>query len=89
MTPVEVTRLREALTRAGERRLIWLEGEEADCIVRTQSLLGESVFHGLETRGDFPALRQEILHFLSSEHASVSHVPTFHVAMYELPFVAW
>ena len=44
MTQQEVNRLREALARAGERRLIWLEGEEADCIARAQSLLGETVF---------------------------------------------
>ncbi len=44
MTPQEVNRLREALACAGERRLIWLEGEEADCIARAQSLLGETVF---------------------------------------------
>ncbi|MFQ1924772.1 tRNA(Met) cytidine acetyltransferase TmcA [Aeromonas veronii] len=44
MTPPELNSLREALARAGERRLIWLEGEEADCIARAQSLLGETVF---------------------------------------------
>ncbi|WP_457939361.1 tRNA(Met) cytidine acetyltransferase TmcA [Aeromonas veronii] len=44
MTLQEVTLLREALARAGERRLIWLEGEEAECIARAQSLLGETVF---------------------------------------------
>ncbi|ATL93854.1 tRNA cytosine(34) acetyltransferase TmcA [Aeromonas sp. CU5] len=44
MTQAEVNRLREALARAGERRLIWLEGEEADCIARAQSLLGGTVF---------------------------------------------
>lgn len=44
MTPAEVTQLRAALAHAGERRLIWLEGEEADCIARAQSLLGERIF---------------------------------------------
>ena len=44
MTPQEVNRQREALARAGERRLIWLEGEEADCIARAETLLGERIF---------------------------------------------
>jgi len=44
MTLQEVTLLREALAHAGERRLIWLEGEEADCIARAETLLGETVF---------------------------------------------
>ncbi|MFB2832289.1 tRNA(Met) cytidine acetyltransferase TmcA [Aeromonas jandaei] len=44
MTPPELNSLREALARAGERRLIWLEGEEAECIARAQSLLGEHIF---------------------------------------------
>ncbi|MFQ2269432.1 tRNA(Met) cytidine acetyltransferase TmcA [Aeromonas enteropelogenes] len=44
MTPSEVGALRQCLARTGERRLIWLEGEEADCIVRADALLGEAVF---------------------------------------------
>jgi len=44
MTPAEVNNLRVALARAGERRLIWLEGEEADCISRAEPLLGEHIF---------------------------------------------
>lgn len=36
--------MRQCLARTGERRLIWLEGEEADCIVRADALLGEAVF---------------------------------------------
>lgn len=44
MTPSEVGDLRQCLARTGERRLIWLEGEEADCIVRADALLGEAVF---------------------------------------------
>ncbi|WP_421203686.1 tRNA(Met) cytidine acetyltransferase TmcA [Aeromonas enteropelogenes] len=44
MTPSEVGDLRQCLARTGERRLIWLEGEEADCIARADALLGEAVF---------------------------------------------
>ena len=44
MMQQKVTLLREALARAGERRLIWLEGEEADCIARAETLLGERIF---------------------------------------------
>lgn len=44
MTPSEVGALRQCLARTGERRLIWLEGEEADCIARADALLGETVF---------------------------------------------
>ena len=44
MNPSEVNDLRKALARAGERRLIWLEGEEVDCIARAQALLGEAIF---------------------------------------------
>ncbi|MGL5450933.1 MAG: tRNA(Met) cytidine acetyltransferase TmcA [Aeromonas sp.] len=44
MTPSAVTCLREALARAGERRLIWLEGEEAECIERAKGLLGKQIF---------------------------------------------
>ncbi|MGY3944634.1 tRNA(Met) cytidine acetyltransferase TmcA [Aeromonas tecta] len=44
MTLVESKALRQALAHAGERRLIWLEGEEADCISRAIPLLGEAVF---------------------------------------------
>lgn len=44
MTPSEVGALRQCLARTGERRLIWLEGEEADCIARADALLGEAVF---------------------------------------------
>ena len=38
MIPAEVDLLRQALARTGERRLIWLEGHEADCITRTEPL---------------------------------------------------
>lgn len=44
MTPSEVGDLRQCLARTGERRLIWLEGEEADCIARADALFGETVF---------------------------------------------
>ncbi|MFQ2367896.1 tRNA(Met) cytidine acetyltransferase TmcA [Aeromonas enteropelogenes] len=44
MTPSEADALRQCLARTGERRLIWLEGEEADCIARANALLGEAVF---------------------------------------------
>ncbi|WP_421216730.1 tRNA(Met) cytidine acetyltransferase TmcA [Aeromonas enteropelogenes] len=44
MTPSEVGDLRQCLARTGERRLIWLEGEQADCIARADALLGEAVF---------------------------------------------
>lgn len=44
MTPSEADALRQCLARTGERRLIWLEGEEADCIARADALLGEAVF---------------------------------------------
>ncbi|MFQ2223616.1 tRNA(Met) cytidine acetyltransferase TmcA [Aeromonas enteropelogenes] len=44
MTPSEVGALRQCLARTGERRLIWLEGEQADCIARADALLGETVF---------------------------------------------
>lgn len=44
MTPSEVGALRQCLARTGERRLIWLEGEQADCIARADALLGEAVF---------------------------------------------
>lgn len=44
MTPAESNALRRALAHAGERRLVWLEGEEADCIARTIPLLGEAIF---------------------------------------------
>lgn len=36
--------MRQCLARTGERRLIWLEGEQADCIARADALLGEAVF---------------------------------------------
>ena len=44
MTSVEAHTLRQALAHAGERRLLWLEGEEADCIARAEALLGDAVF---------------------------------------------
>ncbi|QXC35410.1 tRNA(Met) cytidine acetyltransferase TmcA [Aeromonas sp. FDAARGOS 1407] len=44
MTPSEADALRQCLARTGERRLIWLEGEQADCIARADALLGEAVF---------------------------------------------
>lgn len=44
MTPSEVGDLRQCLARTGERRLIWLEGEQTDCIARADALLGEAVF---------------------------------------------
>ncbi|WP_421159532.1 tRNA(Met) cytidine acetyltransferase TmcA domain-containing protein, partial [Aeromonas dhakensis] len=40
MMPAALDELRQALARAGERRLIWLEGDEADCIARAEALLG-------------------------------------------------
>ncbi|WP_349920869.1 tRNA(Met) cytidine acetyltransferase TmcA [Aeromonas veronii] len=51
MSPSEVSELRRTLALCGERRLIWLEGEEADCIARTEPWLGEVVFW----LGDGPA----------------------------------
>ncbi len=60
MSPVELATLRQSLARAGERRLIWLEGEEADCIARAEPLLGEAVFwlgNGPERHGPLPAPR--------------------------------
>ncbi|MGL6523498.1 tRNA(Met) cytidine acetyltransferase TmcA domain-containing protein, partial [Aeromonas dhakensis] len=39
MMPAALDELRQALARAGERRLIWLEGDEADCIARAEALL--------------------------------------------------
>lgn len=36
--------MRQCLARTGERRLIWLEGEQTDCIARADALLGEAVF---------------------------------------------
>ena len=44
MSPAEVKALRQTLAHAGERRLIWLEGDEADCIVRTEPLLDGAIF---------------------------------------------
>ncbi|MGL4249167.1 MAG: tRNA(Met) cytidine acetyltransferase TmcA [Aeromonas sp.] len=44
MTAADVNSLRIALALAGERRLIWLEGEETDCISRAEPLLGEQLF---------------------------------------------
>ncbi|WP_421280734.1 tRNA(Met) cytidine acetyltransferase TmcA [Aeromonas taiwanensis] len=60
MSPVELATLRQSLARAGERRLIWLEGEEADCIARAEPLLGEAVFwlgNGPERHGPLPAAK--------------------------------
>ena len=39
MMSAELLALRHAIAHAGERRLIWLEGEQDDCIVRAESLL--------------------------------------------------
>ncbi|MGY6039727.1 tRNA(Met) cytidine acetyltransferase TmcA [Aeromonas sp. AE23HZ002T15] len=44
MNPVDASALRHSLARCGERRLVWLEGGEADCIARAESWLGEAVF---------------------------------------------
>ncbi|MEL3927864.1 GNAT family N-acetyltransferase [Aeromonas enteropelogenes] len=44
MTPSEVGDLRQCLAGTGERRLIWLEGEQTDCIARADALLAEAVF---------------------------------------------
>ncbi|MGY3959854.1 tRNA(Met) cytidine acetyltransferase TmcA [Aeromonas popoffii] len=44
MSPAEVNALRQALARAGERRLVWLEGDEADCIARAEALLGGIIY---------------------------------------------
>lgn len=60
MIPSEVDLLRQALARTGERRLIWLEGLEADCITRTEPLLGEAVFwlgDGPACHGPLPAAK--------------------------------
>ena len=39
MMSAALDELRQALARTGERRLIWLEGDEADCIARAEALL--------------------------------------------------
>lgn len=60
MIPAEVDLLRQGLAHAGERRLIWLEGLEADCITRAEPLLGEVVFwlgDGPEHHGPLPATK--------------------------------
>ena len=60
MIPSEVDLLRQALARTGERRLIWLEGLEADCITRAEPLLGEAVFwlgDGPACHGPLPAAK--------------------------------
>ena len=60
MTPVESSTLRLALAHGGERRLIWLEGVEADCIARAEPLLGEAVFwlgEGPERYAPLPAAK--------------------------------
>ena len=60
MIPSEVDLLRQALARTGERRLIWLEGIEADCITRAEPLLGEAVFwlgYGPACHGPLPAAK--------------------------------
>ncbi|MGE6180814.1 tRNA(Met) cytidine acetyltransferase TmcA [Aeromonas salmonicida] len=44
MSPAEVKALRQTLAHAGERRLIWLEGDEADCITRAEPLLDGAIF---------------------------------------------
>jgi tRNA(Met) cytidine acetyltransferase len=56
MTLSESHELRRALAHAGERRLIWLEGEEADCISRAILLLGEAVFWLGEGPADYAPL---------------------------------
>ncbi|MGY3886279.1 tRNA(Met) cytidine acetyltransferase TmcA [Aeromonas aquatica] len=60
MTPAESSTLRLALAHGGERRLIWLEGVEADCIARAEPLLGEAVFwlgEGPEQYAPLPAAK--------------------------------
>ena len=60
MTPAESSTLRRALAHGGERRLIWLEGVEADCIARAEPLLGEAVFwlgEGPERYAPLPAAK--------------------------------
>lgn len=44
MSPAEVKALRQTLAHAGERRLIWLEGDEADCIASTEPLQDGAIF---------------------------------------------
>ncbi|OCA62549.1 hypothetical protein A9R10_10420 [Aeromonas piscicola] len=60
MSPAEVNALRQALTHAGERRLIWLEGDEADCIARAEALLGGVIYwlgEGPACHGPVPAAK--------------------------------
>lgn len=60
MSPAESSALRRALAHSGERRLIWLEGEEADCIARAEPLLGELIFwlgEGPAQHGPLPAAK--------------------------------
>ncbi|MBS2783706.1 tRNA(Met) cytidine acetyltransferase TmcA [Aeromonas salmonicida] len=60
MSPAEVKALRQTLAHAGERRLIWLEGDEADCIVRTELLLDGAIFwlgEGPAHHGPVPAAK--------------------------------
>ncbi|MFM4731110.1 tRNA(Met) cytidine acetyltransferase TmcA [Aeromonas salmonicida] len=60
MSPAEVKALRQTLAHAGERRLIWLEGDEADCIVRTEPLLDGAIFwlgEGPAHHGPVPAAK--------------------------------
>ncbi len=60
MMSAELLALRHAIAHAGERRLIWLEGEEDDCIVRAESLLWGAVFwlgQGPERHAPQPAAK--------------------------------
>lgn len=60
MMSAELLALRHAIAHAGERRLIWLEGEEDDCIVRAESLLWGEVFwlgQGPERHAPQPAAK--------------------------------
>ena len=60
MNPAELATLRQSLARAGERRLIWLEGREVDCIARAEPLLGGAVFwlgNGPDHHAPLPAAK--------------------------------
>jgi len=60
MSPAEVKALRQTLAHAGERRLIWLEGDEADCIARAEPLLDGAIFwlgEGPAHHGPVPAAK--------------------------------
>ncbi|RAJ03727.1 tRNA(Met) cytidine acetyltransferase TmcA [Aeromonas salmonicida] len=60
MSPAEVKALRQTLAHTGERRLVWLEGDEADCIVRAEALLGGVIYwlgEGPACHGSVPAAK--------------------------------